>query len=286
MQPLRLSIFQARPDIREHFGQHRLDFLHRHAGLDARVVQDVQDVLVVDVEEPHRHIVVEHGPGHRTGVVDRPQRLQQFLIGAVEEDEIAVVDGEDHVGMLDLEFFVLAKARQALRIERGPDLAGPLAAVESRDGAIEIAVAHQLDRRRWRLRCCPAMAMSRCWIRAPISATTLASCALRSARLPSANTRTGIVVFPDAVDPAGEMIFGAERGLEKAIDDFAIGEGLLLGALTRGDGGILGRAGGGETTAPKAMPARTAASICNTCEDRRRALIASTLPQLPRARKA
>jgi hypothetical protein len=25
--------------------------------------------------------------------------LQQFLIGAVEEDEIAIVDGEDHVGM-------------------------------------------------------------------------------------------------------------------------------------------------------------------------------------------
>ena len=27
------------------------------------------------------------------------------------------------------------------------------------------------------------------------------------------------VVFPDAVDPAGQMIFGAERGLEKSVDD-------------------------------------------------------------------
>ena len=68
--------------------------------------------------------------GTDRGVVDRAERLQQFLIGAVEEDEVAIVDGEDHVGMLDLEFLVLAKAGQALRIERAANLAGPFAAVE------------------------------------------------------------------------------------------------------------------------------------------------------------
>jgi hypothetical protein len=45
-------------------------------------------------------------------------------------------------------------------------------------------------------------------------------------------------------------------------------------------------ADGGEVTASNAMPARTAASIRKKYEDRRGALIASTLPQLPRARKA
>ena len=102
-------------------------------------------ILVVDVEESHRDLVVEHGPGHRVGIVDRPQRLQQFFIGAVEEDEIALVDGEDHVGVLDFGSLVLAKAGQALRIERASDLAGPLLAVETLDGGNEIAVAHQRD---------------------------------------------------------------------------------------------------------------------------------------------
>jgi hypothetical protein len=43
---------------------------------------------------------------------------------------------------------------------------------------------------------------------------------------------------------------------------------------------------GGETTTSNAMPARTTASIRNTYDDRRGSLIGSTLPQLPRARKA
>ena len=70
-----------------------------------------------------------------------------------------------------------------------------------------------------------------------MSATTLASCALRSARGGAVGEHPHRhVVFPDAVDPAGQMIFGAERGLEKAFDDFAVGKTLLLGALARGDG--------------------------------------------------
>ena len=45
------------------------------------------------------------------------------------------------------------------------------------------------------------------------------------------------VIFADAVDAAREMIFGAERGLQKAVDDLAVGEGLFLGALALRDGG-------------------------------------------------
>src|SRR5260370_11771591 len=96
--------------VREHVRQHGLDLLDRHAGLDPGVVEHIEDVLVVDVEKAHRDVVVEHGPGHAGSIVDRPQRLQQFLIGAIEEDEVAIIDGEDHVGMFDLELFVLAEA--------------------------------------------------------------------------------------------------------------------------------------------------------------------------------
>ena len=51
------------------------------------------------------------------------------------------------------------------------------------------------------------------------------------------------VVFSDPVDPAGQLIFGAERGLEKSFGDLAVGEDFLLGALARGDGGNFGRCG-------------------------------------------
>jgi hypothetical protein len=43
---------------------------------------------------------------------------------------------------------------------------------------------------------------------------------------------------------------------------------------------------GGETTASNATAAKTIVNIREKLEDRRGALIASTLPQLPRARKA
>ena len=48
------------------------------------------------------------------------------------------------------------------------------------------------------------------------------------------------VKFADAVDAAGKMVFGAERGLEEAVDDLAVGEGLFLDALALRDGGNIG----------------------------------------------
>jgi hypothetical protein len=47
--------------------------------------------------------------------------------------------------------------------------------------------------------------------------------------------RSGI--FPDPVDAAGELKFGAEGGLQEAVDDLAVGKVLPLGALARGDRG-------------------------------------------------
>ena len=52
------------------------------------------------------------------------------------------------------------------------------------------------------------------------------------------------VIFADAVDAAGDMEFGAERDLEKAVDDFGVGEILALGRAALGDLGELPRLGG------------------------------------------
>ena len=137
------------------------------------------------------------------GVVDRSQRLQQFLIGAIQEDEIAVVDGEDDVGMLDFVFVVLAKAGQALRIERGADLARPLAAVEGRDGAVEIAVAHQLDQDVGGV---AALGHGDVEMLDPLADVGDDFCELRLAvrAVAVGEHPHRRVVFPDAVDPAGE----------------------------------------------------------------------------------
>ena len=212
-----------------------LDLGHGHAGLDTRVVQDVQDVLVVDVEKSHRHGVVEHRPRH-VGVVDRSERLQQFFVSAIEEDEVAIIDRENDVGMLDLELLVLAEAGQALRIQRLLDLAGAIAAVEGRDRAVEITVPHQLDHDVGVLAAIghgdvemlhmPGdLADDLGELRFPVAAVAVDEHAYRQ------------IVFSDAVDTSGKMIFGAERGLQKPIDDLAIGERLFLGALLGGDDG-------------------------------------------------
>ena len=45
------------------------------------------------------------------------------------------------------------------------------------------------------------------------------------------------LVLSNAVDPAGEMVLGAERGLHKSFDDLAVGERLFFNALARCDSG-------------------------------------------------
>ena len=60
----------------------------------------------------------------------------------------------------------------------------------------------------------------------------------------------------------------------------------FFGVLTRCDGGIFSRYRRREAMASNATAAKTATSIRKQCEDRRGALIGSTLPQLLRARKA
>ena len=144
--------------------------------------------------------------------------------------------------MLDFEFFVLAKARQALRIERRADFARPFAAVERRDGAIEIAVAHQLDQH---IGFVIVGGHGDVEVPNPRADVGHDFRELGLAVGPGAVGKHAHrrVVFPDAVDAAGEMVLGAESGFQETLDDLAVGEDLRLGALALGDGGNFGGCG-------------------------------------------
>jgi len=138
--------------------------------------------------------------------------------------------------MLDLVIFVLAEAGEALRIERGPDLARAFVAVERGNRAVEVAVAHQPDVDggvRAGVGHCDVEMLNAPFdvghdlreLRLAVGARAVDEHAHRS------------VIFSDAVDAAGEVIFGTEGGFQKTVGNFGIGEDLALHALACGDGG-------------------------------------------------
>ena len=57
---------------RQNIGQGGIDLIPGHAGGDTRVVKNIEKVLIVDVEETHLDVVIEHRPRHRGIVVDDP----------------------------------------------------------------------------------------------------------------------------------------------------------------------------------------------------------------------
>ena len=76
-----------------------------------------------------------------------------------------------------------------------------------------------------------------------MSATTAATCAGGRAWPVVDEDAHRPVVFADPVGAAGDLEFGAEGDLEKAVGDLGVGEGLALGGAALGDLGMLG--GGG-----------------------------------------
>src|SRR5258706_5617880 len=106
-----------------------------------------------------------------------------------------------------------------------------------------------------------------------MSVTTFASCSFRSARLPSANTRTGASYFlirstrPARWYSAPNAVFMNPSGIGLSASFFFSARWRDAMAAISAD------AGGGETTASNAIAAKAAASIRRACEDRSRALI-------------
>src|SRR5258705_4463546 len=106
-----------------------------------------------------------------------------------------------------------------------------------------------------------------------MSATTFASCPFRSARLPSANTRTGASYFrmrstrPARWYSAPNAVFMNPSMISPSVKVF------LSTRWRDAMAAISADAGGGETTVSNAIAAKAAASIRRACEDRSRALI-------------
>ena len=197
-------------------------------------------MLIVDPEEAHLDVVVEHGPRHRGIVVDGPERLQQFLIDAIEEHEVAGVDHQDNVGPHDPVLRVLLKPRQALRLERALDLPRAVSAIEGADRRCQRAVAHQRHDD-----------IGGCLVVGHRDVEVIDAVANVSNDLSDlgAAVRLGAafdihpnrpVELADAVDPPGHMELGPERDLEKAFDDLRVGELLDLRSPARRDLRIFG----------------------------------------------
>src|SRR5258705_7406274 len=106
-----------------------------------------------------------------------------------------------------------------------------------------------------------------------MSATTFASCPFRSARLPSANTRTGASYFrmrstwPARWSSAPNAVFMNPCMIALSVNVFLSARWRDAMAAFSADAGV------GETTASNAIAAKAAASIRRACEDRSRALI-------------
>src|SRR6266446_8325145 len=106
-----------------------------------------------------------------------------------------------------------------------------------------------------------------------MSATTFASSTFRSARLPSANTRTGSSYFrmrstrPARWYSAPNAVFINPSMISLSVNVFFSTRWRDAMAAISAD------AGGGETTVSNAIAAKAAASIRRACEDRSRALI-------------
>ena len=116
-----------------------------HSRPDPRVIENVDEVLVVGVKKAHLHVVIEHGPGHRSIVVDDAPHLQQLLEGAVVETELAGVGGENHLRALDVKRLIHADAEQALWMESGLDLSRLGGAVARPNRCRELSTGHQRD---------------------------------------------------------------------------------------------------------------------------------------------
>jgi hypothetical protein len=213
-------------------GAHLVRF---HSRPDARIIENVEDVLVVNVKKSHMHAIVEHGPWHRVGVIDRTQRLQQLFVSAVVKDEISGIRDDDRLRVDDTEIFVLAKTGQALRRERAPDQLRPLAAIDFVHGAGKITIVHQRGGH---------VGGGRIVDHSDIEVLDAPADIVDDRGELIASVGPGPVghldtyrhlELADSIHRAGDMQFGAKRGTKKAFADLGVGKRLALGGAPAAD---------------------------------------------------
>src|SRR5450759_689050 len=114
-----------------------------HAGLDARVIQQGEQRAIVNRQVADHAFLVERGPWIALVVVRQAERVQQLVIGAVEEDVVALVDDDEgdraHDGAIGTRFH----AGHALRIGARDEGLGDLGAERGPQRRCEIFFVDQ-----------------------------------------------------------------------------------------------------------------------------------------------
>ena len=181
------------------------------------------------------YVIVEHRPRHRLGIVDRTQRLQQLLVSAIVEEEVAGIGDDNCLRLDNAEVFVLAEARQALRRKRAPNEPRPLMAIDLVDRMREITIAHDCNRHIG----CAGVLRHR-----DIEVLNVLADVIDNRGELIAAVGPGAVVhvnphrhleLANSIHRPGDMQFCAEGRAEKSLADLSVGKGLPLGSATAAD---------------------------------------------------
>ncbi len=195
------------------------------------MIENVEQVLIVDIEESHLDVVIEHGPGYRPVIVDGAQGLQDFFVSAVVKGEFTCVGRQNHLGASDPILGVLAYSGQALGAERLLNQLRPIAAVACLEGPCELLSVHQCHDQ---VRGAAIVRHRHIEVGHAVSDIGDHPPDLRPAigrRAIDHEDSHRFLEFPDALGALVELQLGAERDLEEAIDDLVVGErGSFTGA--------------------------------------------------------
>src|SRR5262249_41751151 len=128
---------------------------------------------------------------------------------------------------------------QALRIERGLDLPGAITAIIPGDGAVEIAVAHELHGDGGVLRPLGHRDVEMLYTLGDVG-DNLGELRLAVGAVAVGEHAHGPIILADAIDASGKLELGAKACLEKSLDDLGVGKVFPFGTLARGNLRVFG----------------------------------------------
>src|SRR5262249_4624571 len=102
--------------LRDDTGQNGANLTRGHPRLDPQIVKQGQQRAVINREIADHAVLVEGGPRVALVVIGKPECVQQFVIGAVEENVLALVDDDERCRVNDLAVGRRFDARHALRV--------------------------------------------------------------------------------------------------------------------------------------------------------------------------
>src|SRR6185369_10266151 len=121
---LSIAICAGEALVGDDAGQNAAYLPGRHPRFDPRIIEQGEQGAVVDREIADHPVLVEGGPRVALVMVGKPECVQQFVIGAVEEDVLALVDNDERHRVNDVSVGRRFDARHALRVGAADEVAG------------------------------------------------------------------------------------------------------------------------------------------------------------------